>query len=33
MNKNIKIFGFADEASPIIDEQIKNLKTGLITGA
>lgn len=30
MNKNIKIFGFADEASPMIDEQIKAmLRNGL----
>ena len=30
MNSNIKIYGFADEASPIIDEQIKAmLRNGL----
>lgn len=30
MNKNIKIYGFADEASPMIDEQIKAmLRNGL----
>lgn len=32
MNKNIKIFGFADEASPIIDEQIKAMKRNGLAG-
>lgn len=32
MNKNIKIFGFADEASPMIDEQIKAMKRNGLAG-
>lgn len=32
MNKNIKLYGFADEASPIIDEQIKAMKRNGLSG-
>lgn len=32
MNKNIKIFGFADEASPMIDGQIKAMKRNGLSG-
>ena len=32
MNKNIKIFGFADEASPMIDEQIKAMHRNGLAG-
>ncbi|MGN1320693.1 MAG: sugar phosphate isomerase/epimerase family protein [Acutalibacteraceae bacterium] len=32
MNKNIRIFGFADEASPMIDEQIKAMHRNGLDG-
>lgn len=32
MNKNVKIYGFADEASPIIDEQIKAMHRNGLAG-
>lgn len=32
MNQNVKIYGFADEASPIIDEQIKAMKRNGLAG-
>lgn len=32
MNKNIKIYGFADESSPIIDEQIKAMHRNGLAG-
>lgn len=32
MNKNVKIYGFADEASPMIDEQIKAMHRNGLAG-
>lgn len=32
MNKNIKLYGFADEANPMIDEQIKTMKRNGLSG-
>lgn len=32
MNKNIKLYGFADEANPMIDEQIKAMKRNGLSG-
>ena len=32
MNNNVKIYGFADEASPMIDEQIKAMHRNGLAG-
>lgn len=32
MNKNIKLYGFADEANPMVDEQIKAMKRNGLSG-